>query len=487
VNVLSLVIDLWNLHSTELLELATTGNMSDAPFISSPELRQSTLFEVPPRDAMSPATDDCAGGGQPRLRYAVRDQVEFRACCWDDLLPADHQARIVWDYVLGLDLSPLYKAIKAVEHRPGHPPPDPRILFALWLYATLRGVGSARELDRRCERDTGEVSFQWICGGVTVNYHSLSDFRVAHLDLLDTILTQSIAVLRHEGLVTLERVAQDGMRVRASAGAASFRREATLQEHYQEAQAQVQALKQELDADPTAATRRERAARERAARERAERLAKALEQLPLVQATKQGAEAKQQARVSTTDPEARVMKMPNGGFNPAYNVQLASDTPTQMITGVDAINSGSDRGQLAPMVEQHQERHGKAPDEMLVDGGFATKQDITAVSPPHGNTTVYAPVQKPRKDNVDPHMPRPDDSPTVAQWRVRMATEEAKEIYKERAATAECVNAIARNRGLVQVRVRGRPKVLAVVLWYVLAHNLIRAATLRADRAAGGG
>lgn len=430
---------------------------------------------------MSPATEETAGRGRPRLRRAERDQVEFRACCWNDLLPDDHQARIVWDFAGSVDLSPLYEAIRAVECRPGTPPIDPRILFALWLYATLRGIGSARELERRCDGQTGELAFQWLCGGVSVNHHTLGDFRVAHVELLDRTLSESIAVLRNEGLVTLERVAQDGMKVRASAGAASFRREATLQEHLAEAQEQVAALKQELQSDPGAASRRVQAARERAARERAERLTTALEQLPSVQAQKKGAEAKAQARVSSTDPEARVMKMGDGGFRPAYNVQLGTDTQTQIITGVDVTNSGGDQGKLAPMVEQHVERYDKAPDEMLVDGGFVKKDDITQISPPHGQTTVYAPVQKAKKEGLDPHTPRDDDSPAMAEFRQRMATDEAQEIYKQRAATAECVNAIARNRGLGQFRVRGRPKVLAVVLWYVLAHNLIRAAALRAQ------
>jgi transposase len=469
---------------TRVGELATTGEMSESGTKLSAEFRQPTLFERPAGDAMSTGTEETAGGGRPRLRCAERDQVQYRACCWNDLLPEDHQARIVWEFARSVDLSPLYESIRAVERRPGHPPADPRILFALWLYAALRAVGGARELARRCDPQTGEVAFQWLCGDVSVNHHTLSDFRVAQEELLNRILTESIAVLRHEGLVTLERVAQDGMRVRASAGAASFRRQPTLAEHLAEAQEHVAALKAELDADPGAATRRQQAARERSARERAERLSKALEQLPLVQASKQGAEAKQQARVSTTDPEARVMKMGDGGFRPAYNVQFGTDTQTQIITGVDVINSGSDRGQLAPMVEQHVERYEQPPAEMLVDGGFIKKDDITQVSSPQGQTTVYGPVPKPQKEGVDPHAPRDDDSPAMAEFRQRMATAEAKEIYKERAATAECVNAIARNRGLQQFVVRGRPKVLAVVLWYALAHNLIRAVALRAERAA---
>jgi transposase len=396
-------------------------------------------------------------------------------------LPEDHQARIVWDYVKSLDLSPLYERIKAVERRAGQSAIDPRILFALWLYATLRGVGSARELDRRCDPQRGEVPFQWICGGVSVNYHTLSDFRTAHVELLDQTLTTSVAVLMQEGLVTLDRVAQDGMKVRASAGAASFRRRPTLEEHLAQAQDQIDALRAERDADPTAANRRQQAARERAARERSERLQKALEQLPEVEAKKKSSE-KEKARVSTTDPEARVMKMADGGYRPAYNVQLGTDTATQIISGVDVSNSGGDQGKMAPMVDQHEERYDETPDEMLVDGGFAKKDDITRVSPPEGNTTVYAPVQKAKKDDLDPHTPRDNDSPAVAEWRTRMATDQAKEIYRERASTAECVNAIARNRGLQQFRVRGSPKVKAVILWYVLAHNLMRAVALRAQQ-----
>lgn len=431
---------------------------------------------------MPNSTEAATCQGIPRVQVPQREQVEFRACCWNDLLPDDHQARIVWQYVEGLDLSSLYQQIKAVERVAGRPPIDPRILFCLWLYATLRGVGSARELARRCDLQTGEIPFQWICGGVSVNYHTLADFRTQHVELLDQTLTHSVAVLMQEGLVTLDRVAQDGMKVRASAGAASFRRRETLEDHLAQAQQQIEALKQELESDPTAANRRQQAARERAARERTERLNHALQQLDEIEAKKKPSE-KQKARASTTDPEARVMKRSDGGFRPAYNVQLATDTQSQIITGVEVTNSGGDQGQMGPMVEQHKQRYDKVPDNALVDGGYAKKDDITEVSPPHGETTVYAPVMASKTDERDPHTPRPDDSPAVAEWRTRMATTEAKEIYKERAATAECVNGIARNRGFDLVRVRGRPKVLAVTLWYVLAHNLMRAVALRAQKA----
>ena len=417
-----------------------------------------------------------AGRGTPRLRYAQRDQAEMRFCSLDELIPADHEVRQVWDYVVGLDLSPLLAQIKAVQGSAGAAATDPRILFSLWLYATLRQIGSARELDRRCEED---IAFQWLCGGVTLNYHTLSDFRTAHGDLLDQLLTTSVAVLLDQELVTMERVAEDGMRVRASAGASSFRRGPRLQQFLAAAEAQVAALKQELAEDPTAGTRRERAARQRAAEERRQRVRQALDSLPEVAAAKP-VKDQDQARVSTTDAEARVMKMGDGGFRPAFNVLLATDTATQVSGGVTVSSAGSDQGQLAPMVAQLEERYEEKPKEMLVDGGFTKLADLETVG--QDGTTVYAPVPKPKNPERDPHTPLKNDTPQVAEWRERMATAEAKEIYKERASTAECVNAQARNRGLRQFTVRGRAKVKAVVLWYVLAHNLRRLVALRGQR-----
>lgn len=447
---------------------------------SQRKVEVSTLFPIPepPPESAAPAPT-----GRPRVKRANRHQVAMRTVALDALLPEDHQARLVWEYVEGLNLGRLYEPIRAVEGHAGRGAIDPRILMALWLYATLDGVGAARQLDRLC-RD--HVAYEWICGGVSVNYHTLSDFRTAHPALLDELLTQSVATLMHEELVTLHRVAQDGMRVRASAGAASFRRRKTLEQCQEEAEEQVEALQKDLDADPGGSSKRQQAACRRAARERSERVRRALEELEEVESKKKAAE-KDKARASTTDPEARVMKMGDGGFRPAHNVQFATDTDSQVITGVDVVNTGSDQGQMSPMVEQHQDRYGKVPDETLVDGGFAKHEDIEKVSSPEPGTTVYAPVQKPKKDSRDPHEPRPGDSKVIAEWRRRMGTAEAKSIYKERASTAECVNAIARNRGLRQFLVRGLAKVRAVVLWFALAHNLMRAAALRARATAAMG
>jgi transposase len=447
-----------------------------------PSPEQPTLFELPERRTPPPGDD--LVGRPPRLITPEREQMICLPHALDELLPEDHEARIIWAYVDKLDVTPLYAGLRSVEGHAGRDIADRRVYMALWLYATLRGVGSARELERLCQR---HVDYQWICGGVPVNYHTLADFRTQHGAFLDRLLTESVATLMHEGLVELHRVAHDGLRVRASAGASSYRRRESLQKCLEEAEEQVRRLREELEADPGAGNKRQRAARERAARERLERVQKAVDRLPELEERRRGEENRAKTRVSTTDAEATVMKMGDGGFRPGYNVQLSADTATQIITAADAVDTAGDYGQLPAAVEQHVERYEAAPEEMLVDGGFAKKEDIEQVSPPQGGTTVYAPVQKGKKDDRDPHAPRPGDSPAVAAWRVRMGTPEAKAIYKERASTIECVNALARNRGLQQFRVRGQPKVRAVVLWYALIHNLMRAATLRANAAVENG
>ena len=453
-------------------------NTSDDRPVSRPE--QPRLFEMPADDASpSPPAEPPALAGRPRLRTANREQIVFRTAALDELIPCDHPARTVWDYVEGLDLSPLYQSIKSVVGNPGRPCIDPKILMALWLYATIDGVGSARQLDALCR---SHDAYRWILGDVPINYHTLADFRTAHGELLDQLLSQSVAVLMAEGLVDLNRVAQDGMRVRASAGAASFRRRPTLEEALAEAEAQVQALRAELQDDPAAGNRRQQKARERATRERAERIKGAWDRLPELEAKKKP-EDRQKARCSTTDPEATVMKMPDGGFRPAYNVQFSTATDSQIIVGVDVVTVGSDAGQMAPMVEQIESRYDQTPHEVLVDGGFAQHEQIDAVSAPEVGCTVYAPVPAPKDRQVDRYAPKPGDSPAVAAWRSRMASAEAQTTYKERAATAECVNAQARNRGLIQLRVRGRLKAKAIALWHALAHNLMRAVSLRAAAA----
>ena len=460
--------------------------MSNTPLDqpSDSGLPQRTLFEIPTKSADERAAKPGGPPPLPRVRQAQRDQMEWLPMVLEDLIPKDHEARSVWKFVGKMNLSPLYARIAAVEGRPGRDTIDPKILMSLWLYATIDGVGSARRLNDLCIH---HHAYRWLCGGVSVNYHTLADFRTQHAELLNQLLTESVASLLSAGLIELNRVAQDGMRVRASAGSSSFRRRATLEDCYAAAQVQVEALRAELEeADPAASNRRQEAARQRAMREKAARLQQALEEMSKLEAQKESREkgSKEKARVSTTDPEARKMKMADGGFRPAYNVQFSTTTDTQVIVGVDVTNSGNDGGQLAPMNEQIHERYDKSPDESLVDGGFSTLKDIETLTTSEHGTMVYAPIkdeENKRTQGEDPFAPRRGDTPAIAAWRQRMGTAEAKEIYKQRAATAECVNAIARNRNLWFIRVRGLVKARTIALWYALAHNLRRALALRAE------
>jgi transposase len=421
----------------------------------------------------------------PRVLRANRAQLELRPTDLESLLPEDHRARAIWEFVEGLDLSALYAEIRSVEGHAGRPAIDPAILLSLWIYATSEGVGSARALARLCERHD---AYRWICGGLEVSAHTLSDFRVAHGETLDALLSQSVGRLMAEGLVELRRVAQDGMRVRASAGAASFRRRKTLRACLREARRQVELLRRELDEDPAATSRREAAARERAARERAEKVARALERMREeeqqrgARAQERPHEAAKEPRVSTTDPEARVMRMADGGYRPAYNGQLATDTASQIIVAVELTTQGSDHGQLEPMRTQIERRYGASPDAMLVDGGFVSLTDLDRVEG-HGCRVYAPPMERSRSPGARDRRRHRHDTPALGRWRRRMRTRAAQAIYRLRAATAECVNAIARNRGLVQLPVRGRAKGRCVLLLHALTHNCLRAHTLRATLA----
>lgn len=425
-----------------------------------------TLFpDVEPHEAADGRDDAPA-----RYETANRAQIELQPCDLEALLPPGHAARLVWRFVEGLDLSAFYATIRAREGRAGRPAIDPKILVALWLYATIDGVGSARDVDRLCY---SHDAYRWLRGGVSVNYHTLSDFRVAHQAALDGVLTQSITVLLHRGIVTMARVAQDGTRVRGSAGAGSFRRGETLEACQRQARKQVERTQRQTDAAVNAQVA---AAQRRAAIDRLARVEEALAQLPAVQAIKDRqpkTPRPTEARVSTTDPDARVMKMADGGYRPAYNVHLATDVDSRVIVGVRTLNSGADQSQLGPMLDAIAHRLGRLPQAQLLDGGFVTKAEIAAADA--RQVTVYAPPMQRAGRTRPPDAPVDGDAPAVAAWRARMATAEAKTIYKARGAPAEWVNADARtHRTLGRVLVRGLTKVHTWALWVALAHNMLR-------------
>jgi transposase len=437
---------------------------------------------------MSPGEGEWAGETKAtvRLRVPERRQVAMVVQCPDDLVPAQHAVRMVMALVERLDLSRFSERIKAREGVAGRDATDPRLLVALWLYACIRGIGSARELGRRCEES---AAFRWLCGGVTVNHRLLSDFRGDHGGALDELFTQVIATLVDKELVSVSRISQDGVRVRVSAGAGSFRREERLQKLLAESKRHVEELRRQLENAEYSAglSSRQRAGRERAAQEKQQRLEQAIAQLPELK--RKQAEAAQKAgggkrgqkiretepRVSTSDAEARRMKMPNGGFNPACNVQLATDTESRAIVGVEVSYEGSDSAGLSePMREQVEERSGREVEQHLLDGGYLRLADIEQAH--EQGVELFVPP-KPARDlrrRGRELEPKPGDNAAVLAWKKRMAGTEGKEIYRQRAATSETVNADLRSyRGLTPFTVRGLTKVKCVVLWCALAYNVM--------------
>jgi transposase len=447
--------------------------------------------------------------GAPRLSSPERGQVTWQALALDDLLPADHRARQVWAFAARVDLSLLTAEMKAREGGPGRAAIDPRLLLALWLYASLQGIGSARLLARLCAED---VAYRWLCGGVSVNYHTISDARTAYAQLLERLLVDSVVALIDAGVVSPDELAQDGVRVRANAGAGSFRRARTLRRRRAEVQAYVEGLRREVEADPGQASARVSAARERAVGEQAERVEKALATLEALghdghgageaerdsddpdsddgsappaggvtrktsTAGKTGGKRRKAPRASTTDPEARVMKMADGGFRPAWNNQIVSDPASQVILAVDVAATGSDRGLMRGMIERVAATYGQTPKRWLVDGGYTCHADVEwAHARTPAGVKVYCPPTR-SKHATDPYQPRPADGPGVRALRARMASAQGQAIYRHR-PPSECIHALLRMRGLQRFLVRGREKVRAVLLWHALAHNLMRATAL---------
>jgi transposase len=422
-----------------------------------------------PTCGVEPTPETRPALGFLRFRRPDRSQMRLLPVSLEETIPPEHHVRVLWDLVERLDVSEFATGLKVCTGAAGRSATDVRLLVALWLYAATQGVGSARELERLCQH---HAAYRWLCGGVSVNDHTLSDFRVEQEKALDGLMTEVLALLMERKLVSVQRISQDGLRVRASAGKSSFRREERLQSLLEKAQAQVAALKAQREA-PVAS---ERTARQAAARERQERVQKALEVLEQVKKVKARArnndrDKPRAPRASTTDREARVMKMPDGGFRPAYNVQGATDTASRAIVEVHVTNEGTDRAQSEPLRQRVEERTGGHVQEHLMDGGFVNLEQIQRAE--GAGVTVYAPPQ-PSRPALDPYRVRETDSPEVAAWRTRMGTEAAQAVYKERASTSETVNADLRTyRGLGPFLVRGLPKVRCVVLWSALAYNLM--------------
>lgn len=412
-----------------------------------------------------------------RVRRPERHQMGMQMMSLDQMLPENHLARTVCAFVEQLDTSSLYQEIVVTSHQAGRTAISPDVLLSLWLLATLEGIGSARELARRCQRD---MPYMWICGDVGVNHRSLSEFRMQSGDFLDKLLTDTVTAMIHSNVVSYDTIAQDGMRVRASAGTSSFRRAPTLKRLKKEAKAFVDRLKDNDDDDEndgSGSSRVKVASHER----RVAQIEDALEQIEDLSQRREKRKkgTGKETRVSTTDPDARNMKMANGGYNPAFSVQFASDMKSRIIMGVDVSNAGTDGNELGPMVEQLETRYGRIPRRTVTDSAYATKPSVTKVS--QKGVEIIANIPRAgqlRMNGKDPHQRQKGDTKEYVEFRQRMLKPDNIELCKMRPSVAEFANADCRNRGLQQFNVRGLAKAKVVALWHAICFNLRRKLSL---------
>lgn len=438
------------------------------------------LFEINAQDNVTNDQENCTG--KKRLRFAVRNQMQFTITCLDKIIPEEHRVRDVWEFVSQLDLSKFHDEIKVLDGCGGPPTVDPRILLSLWLYAMLEGIASARQIARLCEE---HLAYIWLCGGVTINYHSLSSFRSRNLDGFQKLLQESIALMWKSGVFQPDEVAQDGTRVKANAGFSSYRTEKTLHQYLEEAKQCIKNLEDNLSKNPSAISHREKSAKKRAINERMERIEKSMAELAqykeerMVSSKKNRNKLTQEdldkMRASITDPECRKMKMGDGGFRLAYNIQFATSTSKKIILGVEVVNT-LDPGTLVPMmkqVEENLQRIGcQMPSKWYADSAYANKEDVEKAKINYPETTLYSPPTSTKKE-IDPLEPRKNDTPEMAELRSRMKSNEAKEAYKQRGSTAEFSNAVAKNNGMTEFLVRGISKVKNMALIYAITQNMM--------------
>lgn len=423
---------------------------------------------------------------EARFVRADRTQTRFDFIDLDGLLPLDHRARIVVGFVESLDLSAFYDAIGSREGEPGRPPADPAVLLALWLYATVEGIGSARELERLCERD---IAYRWIAGGVPLNYHGLADFRVGHTEILDRLLTESVTALISEGIISLSEIAVDGTKIRANAGRSSFKPADKLARIEAAVSHRLSALKAEIASDPQASSRRKQAAQQRAAREvknRAEKARAALNRLRSEREKRRKrhpSEKRMEAKASLSDPDAQLMRFADNSIRAGFNAQIAAVPKQGVIVSIEMTNRRNDAGLAVPRVTDIVRRYGRAPEKLLLDTHYATANDIAALGGSEAPVHVYAPPPV-QKATVGPSglasrkSRRNREPEAVKAWRVRMQSSAGQDIYRRR-KLIERTNANLKNHGFGFVPVRGIIKAKAVALLHAIANNLMAARRLR--------
>lgn len=409
---------------------------------------------------------------RPHIREPQRAQSVLTFEMPEDTLAPSHPARLLWNVLGSFDLTAFSAEITAVQGTAGRPQLSPRMLLTLWLFALTEGVGSARKISRLTQRD---VPYRWIVGDLLVSHDTLSAFRREHGEALDRLFTDVVATLVHKGLLSLDTVSQDGTRTRAAASAPSFRTLGSLLACREQAALHLKAVLGAAEDDSYSAAQHAR--REAAARDYQARVEAAIDTVKELQAGRDP-EAKP-PRASTTDAEARVMKMGDGGFRPALNVQYAVAGSgfggRRAVVGVRVHNVGSDLGSLTPMMEQIEQRTGRYPRTLLADSGHVNHDDI-ARTERHGVAVIMPPLER---SKPLPVLRAQRAAPEVIAWRERMETPEAKELYRARAGLCELANAHQKSHhGIQQFLVRGVAKATCVVLLGALATNLMQFGSL---------
>lgn len=418
-----------------------------------------------------------------KQKHPCRDQMEMSIMCLDQLIPADHKAREIWDFVKKMDTDPCFRRIKSMLYSVGRPTTSPEVLFALWLYSIIDGNISARKLAELSEHHD---AYKWIAGGVPVNRTTLAEFRSADPNMFNELLTNSLAVLANEGLIKEENMSQDGTRIKASAGNNTYRREKTLLEWQEQASNHIKSLQDELKKDPKSYENKKKLNEIVSLSKKKKKIDDAIEKLRKFREEKIRNNKKnhmkaptkkelEDIRVSTTDPEARRMKMGDNGYRIAYNIQFATGNKSRLIYGVDAVNT-LDPGTLLPMMLQVHQRidllNLSAPSHWFADSAYSGKDDIEVSDLTFPNCIFYAPPKVNKK--VDPATVRKYDTESVKKWRRRIECEEIKEKYKERPSSAEFSNAQVKNKGFREILVRGLKKVKGVAYLHAIANNIER-------------
>jgi transposase len=476
-------------------------------------------------------------GTEPRISEVERSQVILQKLDLEELIPADHRARLIWEVVGQLDLSAYRNKIRAVEGRAGRTAITPQLLVSLWIYAYSVGEGSAREIARLCEHDP---AFVWLTGRQRISAKTLSNFRSSDSEALKGLFSQVLGRLKAKKLIALQRVAQDGTKIRAYASRRSFQRGRSIQQQIEQARLHIERVDRE--AESVGARRYQ--ARKRAARERAALLAEARQ---IAAELAGGKKDQEQVRVSTSDPDARIMKEANGGFAPNYNAQLVTDAEAGMVVEAHLSQSSSDAESLQDGLQHVEEQFQQKPGQVLTDGGYVSKSNIVQMeaqqidwyAPPADNEArtrglkahqaaaedyrasafAYDAVQDcyhcpqgavlvkisthngegqkehtyraetercracpgkakccPKAKKNGRSIVRIERSPEVERFYERMQTEQAAQIRKQRSQLAEFPNAWLKTKiRLRQFRLRGRVKAGMELLWACLAYDLSRA------------